>query len=1307
MMKEKLIGGIGGFIVIILIISPSGGIIINACCLTRPSKVFYTHKLMQDEYPKTSLSETILDLDEGVRARPYEFMIPKNSNLKPPKPSIRSSAPSSKKNVIKVGTIKMAVLLVCFANLSFDSTHNPAYYTNLIFNHSNPKSVASYYWENSYGQLNVTGDIIGGTWYRSSHSSNYWGEDSSPGSVFPHVDDKNGYIYNLVIEGVQLADPTVDFRNYDNDSDSVIDYLLVVHAGDAQEGTGVSTDIWSHRWSVQTTSIVDNVVVKDYTMCAETSPMGTFAHELGHAIGDLPDLYDTDYSSDGIGRWGIMGAGAWNYNVTPGSGEGPGDTPSHFCAWSKIQMGWLKPTIVTSHQLGVTLPAIETSYKNSVLKFFLSDSSNSITLNEYFLVCFRNQTGFDSALPGSGILIWHIDECNKYEGNDGERRKLVDLEEADANADPNGVWEQLDYVNQTAPPWATLLDDNGNITDPWTVGNQFNYLSIPDSDSNDGMMTNVSITVNSANIIDILIAHDPFPWDYTLLLMDKTALNIEDDEPSIVEHGCSSFSLAWQSNRTTGDWDIYGSQTGDAGLTWSPEILIANSTYEDYSPSLIYWYPPTYWVRYIPDIEDKPIPPGQTGLVTQPPLHYIVAFVSERTGNPEIFITISPDFISWSVPVQITNNSASDLDPCLIQTPRGDLGLFWASNRTGNFEIFFIEEPWNKSNIVQITNNGVTDRGPSYYCSENNTHLLAFEHELDPNSSIQLITSTSLNSWPFWSRTCSNPSVNSIEPSLIEREDGTLLIAFTELSASGEEIHQIISSNWINWSSHLIMNFPKNASSPSLVETKCGALFMAYSMYNATQISHVYLIHTTLCYHFGVGIDYPQDTGDSFFNPTRVEQNSAWTFTGEMHLNQSDVTVPANNVSLIVTDTRNTWNLDDDEILFEEQLEPGNPPPPFEITLDPGSGTGWFSIPLNELNWIYPEELPTGTILRFRIEWWYKNINEQWRNINGSIYVELLLHQDHIQFEGNVPKATTKNDPLEIQEPIIQGFVSYGVESVTFSLYDADAIPPVAESPLQSQITRKIDKTLDTVITPYSQQTFVFTDVVKASGVWTIYLQDLKDNITTKIVATSNGIFPRKATELYLNKSPWDTNAPQLNARGPTRAEGWPVVFSEEIIDNQGGFNYGIDESTITFSYKVLSGENKWTDVTYSDNDLDWSKIGNMYNYTLQGKGKQSILYYWSVSDLAYPSNLASDGSQENPYCISIYSIETQTITTTTTIYDTTTIFIEPIPTSSEGTSSQITSTSRPGERTIGFELFMLVVTLSMIIIFYRRRKHL
>jgi hypothetical protein len=64
--------------------------------------------------------------------------------------------------------------------------------------------------------------------------------------------------------------------------------------------------------------------------------IGVFAHEFGHAFG-LPDLYDTNGGfGKGVGRHALMGAGNWNRPANP----------THMNAWSKIELGWIVPTIV-------------------------------------------------------------------------------------------------------------------------------------------------------------------------------------------------------------------------------------------------------------------------------------------------------------------------------------------------------------------------------------------------------------------------------------------------------------------------------------------------------------------------------------------------------------------------------------------------------------------------------------------------------------------------------------------------------------------------------------------------------------------------------------------------------------------------------------------------------------------------------------------------------------------------------------------------------------------------------------------------
>jgi immune inhibitor A len=136
----------------------------------------------------------------------------------------------------------------------------------------------------------------------------------------------------LTEDVVYLADPYVDFSQYDNDNDGYVDALFVIHAGPGAEHTGDPNDIWSHQWNTGYPPYVDGVYVTTYSMEPEywSSPgdmtIGVYCHELGHVFG-LPDLYDYGFDSQGVGRWSLMAVGSWN---------GPmGSSPAHPDAWSR------------------------------------------------------------------------------------------------------------------------------------------------------------------------------------------------------------------------------------------------------------------------------------------------------------------------------------------------------------------------------------------------------------------------------------------------------------------------------------------------------------------------------------------------------------------------------------------------------------------------------------------------------------------------------------------------------------------------------------------------------------------------------------------------------------------------------------------------------------------------------------------------------------------------------------------------------------------------------------------------------------
>ena len=302
-----------------------------------------------------------------------------------------------------VGTRRALVLLVDFQD-------NPAseaadHFREMLFSRGSypTGSLSDYYYEASYQQLKIVGDVSG--WYRAPQPYSYY------------VGTKYGFggypsnAYKLVEDVVELASGDVDFAKYDTDGDGEVDALFVVHAGQGAEATGNITDIWSHMSSI-TSRQKDGVAVSRYSMEPEDGKIGVFCHELGHVLG-LPDLYDYDMDSAGTGWWDLMAGGSWNNN---------GLTPAHPIAWCKVRLGWVKP--ITASMQKITLRP-STDYPDI---YRLGPEGQ-----EYFLIENRRRKDFDGALPGEGLLVMHVDESRS--NNNNQSRYLVGIQQCDGRRD--------------------------------------------------------------------------------------------------------------------------------------------------------------------------------------------------------------------------------------------------------------------------------------------------------------------------------------------------------------------------------------------------------------------------------------------------------------------------------------------------------------------------------------------------------------------------------------------------------------------------------------------------------------------------------------------------------------------------------------------------------------------------------------------------------------------------------------------------------------------------------------------------------
>jgi len=190
-----------------------------------------------------------------------------------------------------------------------------------------------------------------------------------------------------------------------SDSGGIFDAVIVMHAGDGNETTRNNGDIWSIFYSQDPVitaaggGFTEGDVVPELETDTITSPLGVMCHEFGHELG-LPDLYNTTVAggSSVVGKWELMDEGPF---------DGNGANPAHMGAWDKFHLGWITPSGVSTKG-DSSLTYVENNH--SMLQLPVLNGSGQ----EYFLVEYRSQTSgaqFDQKIPGSGLLIWHVDEA--------------------------------------------------------------------------------------------------------------------------------------------------------------------------------------------------------------------------------------------------------------------------------------------------------------------------------------------------------------------------------------------------------------------------------------------------------------------------------------------------------------------------------------------------------------------------------------------------------------------------------------------------------------------------------------------------------------------------------------------------------------------------------------------------------------------------------------------------------------------------------------------------------------------------------
>jgi M6 family metalloprotease-like protein len=320
------------------------------------------------------------------------------------------------------------------------------------------QALNNYWWTVSQGRLALEGEVYPKSEtlaYRLPHPMAYYGAPDSSLSV--KVEMLRRFFhdsFNLADSLSGHGDPQIyhiDFSQYDcfvifhagSDLQSDLGELVNPTPGDLFTGFIVLGDtVWVNGGTFPITegTFIPETRSQDNRVSALN---GVFAHEFGHQLG-LVDLYNTNNFMTQVGDFSLMDNNAQNVGVyvEQYGVYVSGVLPVYPDAWSRAYLGFVQPEEIENQNDIKLFSAEESTDQLQVIKL-------SISPEEYFLIENRQQDldgdhssalradsltnvilgpinmdrqhnrEYDWLLPGSGILIWHVDEGVAYLDYDG------------------------------------------------------------------------------------------------------------------------------------------------------------------------------------------------------------------------------------------------------------------------------------------------------------------------------------------------------------------------------------------------------------------------------------------------------------------------------------------------------------------------------------------------------------------------------------------------------------------------------------------------------------------------------------------------------------------------------------------------------------------------------------------------------------------------------------------------------------------------------------------------------------------------
>jgi len=452
-----------------------------------------------------------------------------------------------------------------------------------------PYTYRSFYSQLSNGVFDIQGQTFGYANLDSNEVYYVGGTSSTCATQNPFGSSNcNGLFSSLAISRMQEAltkalgklDAQIDFSQY-ADTSGFVPLVLFMHeamGGECGPSSAPQNHLWAHRFSLPTYTTNDNdpfhagqkVKISDYVLqpgvggssscnTSQIMPIGTVAHETGHGFG-LPDLYDTQGPTEGIGQWGLMSSGSFTSPLSPARME----------AWSLNQLGWIKEAPLTANGTYSfdAAPLSDTAYYVAV--------QGPNPRSEYFLLENRQRQQSDSALIrihcqragnppgcGGGLLIWHVDQVKmSSSGNAVNSGPIHGLELMQADAFRN--LDASASAGNFCPQTSMFLgcSNRGDAGDPYpgTTGNSaFVFRTNPASLKNvDGSFAGIAVDSIQQLLTDRTMSFRLRFGDLTVARASDTAATVTfDGSPfnvfrDLLDQG-SNHTVGFASGQVSGD----------------------------------------------------------------------------------------------------------------------------------------------------------------------------------------------------------------------------------------------------------------------------------------------------------------------------------------------------------------------------------------------------------------------------------------------------------------------------------------------------------------------------------------------------------------------------------------------------------------------------------------------------------------------------------------------------------------------------------------------------------------------------------